>query len=284
MLDAGQESDESAGEGAESAGKPKRKRIHHSTANRAALADFAKQMIAVLLNAPEGTTDQEVYAKAREMAIVFCEDHADLAAKFRLPDGFDLKPRIAELEEKNDRLKSEHEVAKQQIADNFKQRLESLSQIPAHLKDDQITATLVAEPDSGILSNVLTAYLRTDAERVLPPGMALNPLDSSNMRNVWNALEGNTGVAASVRIAGRDERIMVGDWLEHKRENNPPTLAKCTAIGECEARRRVREWGDGKWQKEHVVYWGDDKHYTVIRETRARELAPAAFPEPQTAI
>jgi hypothetical protein len=87
--------------------KAKRKRIHHGTANRAALADFAKQVIPVLLNAPEGTTKEQIYDKAREISITFCEDHPDLAMEFRVPE-MELKPdpRIAELTEETAKLKT----------------------------------------------------------------------------------------------------------------------------------------------------------------------------------
>jgi hypothetical protein len=83
----------------------------------------------------------------------------------------------------------------------------------------------------------------------------------------------------NLRYAERDHRIMIGDWLRRQKPHteDAPILAKCTAIGECGARRRVREWVDGAWAKEHVVYGGDEGNYRVITAEGARKLAPAAF-------
>jgi hypothetical protein len=135
--------------------------------------------------------------------------------------------------------------------------------VPERLRDNSITSTLAAEPDANRASNLLTHYIKAVAGRVLPPHMAL-------------ALH---GIRASVRIAGRDHRIMIGDYLEKtsKAASAVKTLAKCTGIRECEQRRRVREWIDGKWEKEHVVYNADESCYRVITTEAARALAPGAF-------
>jgi uncharacterized small protein (DUF1192 family) len=254
----------------------KQKRVHRPTANRAILADFTKLILPILLNAPTDTTKEEIHDKAREQAILFAENYPELVAELRLPAGFNLKPRIAELEEEIDRLKAEHEVAKQKIVENFRQRIESLSKVPDNLKDDHIAASLAAEPDTDAAGEMLTAYLRTVVERVLPPEMEMR------QPKPFKVHEADGHVTATVAIKGRDCRIMIGDYLEKKGvKEDAPTLAKCTAVGECEQRRRVREWDGSKWGKEHVVYWGretgEEKSYKVISEARAREIAPAAF-------
>ena len=170
---------------------------------------------------------------------------------------------ITELEEQFARIKEENEIAKHHIADNFEKRLSMLTEIPEHLRDENITANLAAEPDRGKDSGMLENYLTTVVNRILPPHIELDTLGFTHMR-----------------FAGRDHRIMIGDWLRKQKrcvEDTPITLAKCTGIGECEKRRRVREWDSGVWGKEHVVYNGDESDYTVITEQAARELAPSAF-------
>lgn len=171
-------------------------------------------------------------------------------------------PQIAELQKEIAELTAENA--------SLTQRLAALQTVPEHLRDDQITATLAEEPDSGIASKVLTAYLRTVVERVLPANMGVE------------------GVSASVKIIGRDHRIMIGDYLQ--KENltlkpgdsveQSPILCKCTAIADYMQRRRVQEWSVNKWEKERVVYSGDESSYWVVTEARARELTPAAFEPP----
>jgi hypothetical protein len=45
-------------------------------------------------------------------------------------------------------------------------------------------------------------------------------------------------------------------------------------------RRRVREWIEGKWGKEHAIYSEKEPIFRVIGESVARRLAPEAFPSP----
>jgi hypothetical protein len=274
--DDGEKEEDTSTATTKSSSKSTQKRVNRPTANRAICTDFTKQIIPILLNAPTDATKEQVHDKAREQAILFAEDYPELVAELRLPDGFNLKPRITQLEEQIDQLKAEHEVAKQELVENFRQRIEAIGTVPEHLRDETITATLLAEPDIDQASEILTAYLRTVAERVLPPEMEMR------QPKPFKFHEADGHVTATVAIKGRDYRIMVGDWLEKKGvDEDPATLAKCTAVGECEQRRRVREWDGSKWGKEHVVYWGgetgEEKSYRVISETRAREIAPAAL-------
>jgi hypothetical protein len=160
---------------------------------------------------------------------------------------------VAELRSEIARLNAENGI--------LQQRLTELAKVPEHLRDETITGDLTAEPDTNVGSKMLTDYLTNVAQRVLPPQMSLSAAN------------------ASVRYAGRDHRIMVGDYLEKENKGSTSkTLCKCTAIGECEARRRVREWDGKSWGKEHVVYNSDERKYRVISDETARLLAPEAFP------
>jgi hypothetical protein len=156
--------------------KSKNKRVHHPTANRAALADFTKRVIPVLLNPPEGTTEEQINEKAREMAILFCEDHPDLATEFRLPDGFNLKPRIAELEKQIEKLKAEHEVAKQHIADNFREIVDRLQAENARLHtivEHQRDQIVKLGREKSELGRELAALIGTE-----PKSESVEPSDS----------------------------------------------------------------------------------------------------------
>ena len=107
---------------------------------------------------------------------------------------------------------------------------------------------------------MLRIYFDSVGQRVLPPNMELGI------------------VSARVRIVGRDHRIMPGDRLEKRDKNTALTLCKCVGIAEFMSRRRVQEWIEGSWGKEHVIYSGDESDYRVITEHRAVEIVPGAFP------
>jgi hypothetical protein len=141
------------------------------------------------------------------------------------------------------------------------ERIEAINEVSENLRDETITATLTAEPDTARAGELLTASLTSVAQRVLPSHMELRI------------------VSASVTMVGRNHRIMIGDWLARENKGTTiRTLAKCTAIGECEQRRRVRDWNGETWGKEHVVYGSDEHYYRVISGSDARRLAPEAFP------
>lgn len=138
---------------------------------------------------------------------------------------------------------------------DLERRLEAnTKEIPAHLRDETITANLAAEPDRDQASSMLERCLQTVVGRVLPPQMAVSYL------------------TADVKIAERDKRIMPGDWLK-----KDATLATCVGVREFMNRRVVSEWDGLKWGKEHVVFSEHDSNYRVITEEAARELAPSAF-------
>jgi len=142
----------------------------------------------------------------------------------------------------------------------LQQRLGELAKATKNLTDEAITVDLAAEPDTSVASKMLTDYFSSASNRVLPAHMALSVID------------------ASVRIAGRDHRIMPGDFLEKQEPNLAPTLCKCTGVAEFMQRRRVQEWDGGKWDKEHVVFSGDETNYRVVTEDVARRLRAEAFP------
>jgi len=206
----------------------------------------------LLTTAPKDATPQEIIETIRAEAQSAYEDlDAETAQKIKIPklvklpdaDYTHLKRGITALKAENDSLKK---------------RLGNLETVPENLRDENITANLAAEPDSGIASTLLTVYLHSIVDRILPPSMT------------------SRTVSAGIEIVGRDKRIMIGDWLLCKKTS---TLSRCTAIGECEKRRWVQEWQGLEWGREHVVCHGDELDYSVITEAKARELAPGAFPD-----
>jgi uncharacterized small protein (DUF1192 family) len=167
----------------------------------------------------------------------------------------ELGERISHQDEEIAKLRAENE--------NLRQRLEALNAVPENLRDVNVTATLAAEPDTFQAGERLTAYLTTVGERVLPPGMALGM------------------VSATVTLAGRDHRIMPGDFLERPDKDGAPTLCKCVGIAEFMKRRRVQEWREEKWQKDRVISSEHETEFRVITEEKARLLVPEAFPPSQ---
>ncbi|HYW38490.1 MAG TPA: hypothetical protein VE957_10280 [Terriglobales bacterium] len=61
-------------------------RLHPATSHRAIKADLCDQLIPLITNRPPEVSKEQAYNKLLDMAVVFCEDHPDLAAKFRVPD------------------------------------------------------------------------------------------------------------------------------------------------------------------------------------------------------
>lgn len=235
-----------------------RSRLDMKGAANAHYADRYLSMVGLLTNAPKDATPQEIFETLRAEAQSAYEDlDAELAKKIKVPKLVELSqgPDHAKLTSGIEMLKAEN--------DSLKHRLEEFSSMPPQLRDERITTELAAEPDRGEAGCRLTAYLTTVVNRVLPSSMSLDTVN------------------ATVKIAGQDNRIMIGDWLakqgKHKKDS-PITLAECTGIGECEQRRRVREWDGKSWGKEHVVYNSDEASYRVVPEAVAREIAPEAFP------
>lgn len=205
------------------------------TAN-AYLADRCLSMIGLLTNAPKDTAPEQIFATIRaEAESAYEELDAETAKKIKIPklvklpdaDYTNLKTRITALKTENDSLR---------------QRLENLQSVPESLRDENITANLAAEPDTDRATDLLEHYLQTVVERILPPNCESGKVD------------------ASVKIVGRDDRIMPGDWLRQQdryTQGAPMSLAKCTGIAEFMSRRRVWEWENGEWGKEHVLLAGD---------------------------
>jgi hypothetical protein len=125
---------------------------------------------------------------------------------------------------------------------------------------DQLRVALAAEPDRDVASKLLTDYLQADANQFGNERIQIK------------------GVTARIEFADRGHRIMPGDFLERRDENAEPTLCKCVGVAEFMKRRRVQDWGGGKWGKEHVVFSDREHHYRVITEAQARLLVPEAFP------
>jgi uncharacterized coiled-coil protein SlyX len=234
------------------------------TALESKFVDASVKQHAALQEFYAGRTDAEDAIKAIVSTI---PDHNQLEEYVeRGSDAVETNKKVEEqqlyISDLGEQITSQNqEIARLQAEiENLGQRIKAINTVPENLRDEMITTTLAAEPDTISAGEGLTAYLITVAERVLPLSVALGTVD------------------ASVTLVGRNHRIMIGDWLEKQnKNNNVRILAKCTAIGECEQRRRVKEWDGKAWGKEHVVYSGDESNYLVITEERARKLAPEAF-------
>ena len=140
---------------------------------------------------------------------------------------------------------------------------------PSPTKDSnaELRMSLENEPDLDVANKMLTDHLRAYAEEQF-----------ANDRIRINELK------VTVEFAGRNHRIMPGDFLEKRGQNVAPMLSKCVGVADHTERRRVQEWADGRWGKEHVVFNGDESDYRVITEQTARRLAPEAFPKPPTPV
>jgi hypothetical protein len=137
--------------------------------------------------------------------------------------------------------------------------------VPPNAAADQLREALSNEPDRDVASRMLTEHLRAYAEEQFAN-------DRIQIKEV----------KVTVEFAGRDHRIMPGDWLEKREPNLTPTLNKCTGIADFMKRRRVKEWIEGKWGNEHVIFPQREGDYRVISEEVARRLAPEAFPSSPT--
>ena len=248
---------------AESGDNDGKNRLDMKKAANAHYADRYLSMVGLLTNAPNDATPQEIFETLRTEAQSAYEDlDAELAKKIKVPKLVKLAedPDYAKLKRGIQALKAEN--------DSLNHRLEEYSSVPPQIQDERITPELAAEPDQAAAGSRLTDYLTTVINRILPTSMLLDTVN------------------ASVRIVGRDHRIMIGDWLakqETGKKDSAITLAKCSGIGECEQRRRVREWDGKAWGKEHVVYNSDESSYRVIPEGAARGIAPEAF-DPQVGL
>jgi len=171
---------------------------------------------------------------------------------------------ISALQENNaELLKGQRRNLEQREGDLQKalgERLEALQTVPEHLRDDQITSTLAAEPDTYQAEKLLREYLSSVAQRVLPSKMRLGPM------------------SVSVRLVGRNTRIMPNDFLEKKNEKSqPPSLCRCSTERSEAGRLKVSEWDGSEWGTLHVIYNNYASDYRVVTEERARQLAPEAF-------
>jgi hypothetical protein len=200
------------------------------------------------------------------------ESGEETVARIRIPQS--ANPEIAELKKEIARLPHDVQLRDLKITDlaeaqeahraeneNLRRRIEAINTVPEHLRDDRITASLAAEPDTLQAGERVKIYFNSVGERVLPPNMELGVL------------------SVSVRIVGRTSRIVSGDYLEKRNKApQPPTLCKCSVEVSEAGRQKVSEWGAGGWGKPHVIYSSDETDYKVIDEEAARKLAPAAFP------
>ena len=171
---------------------------------------------------------------------------------------------IAQLEEEITRLNGENESLQKRADDlNESAFTEYLSNFaPAEQLAIKLKSALAAEPDCDAASTLLTDYLQTMADQF--------GNDQIKVRHV----------SATITFAERNNRIMPGDYLfkqSRTASEKTPTLALCTGVAEFMNRRKVREWINSKWEKEHVIYAGDQRDYRVVDEETARELEPSAF-------
>jgi hypothetical protein len=124
---------------------------------------------------------------------------------------------------------------------------------------DKLRGALANEPDRDRASELLTDYLQRVAEQFANDHIQI------------------TNVSAKVELAGRNHRIMPDDFLEKRGKDGSPALCKCTGVAEFMQRRRVKQWIEGKWGKEHVIFPQHDGDYRVISDEVAHRLAPGAF-------
>jgi alkylated DNA repair dioxygenase AlkB len=190
--------------------------------------------------------------------------HLNKAARKALIDGNHKAVELVKALEAGRDGKSEVTAFKQvmnakRLDDILTTATEEVTQSQTSSSADELKVALANEPDRDIASKLLTQYLDGIAQQFA------------------NARIKVSDVRATITLAGRNHRIMPGDWLA-KKDNQLTKLAKCTGVGEYMSRRRIQEWTDGKWQKEHVVFTGDEADYQVITEEAARGLVPEAFP------
>jgi hypothetical protein len=126
---------------------------------------------------------------------------------------------------------------------------------------DALKTALANEPDSDVASKLLTDYLLGDASQFANGRIEIKE------------------VSAKVIFANRDKRIMPGDYLAKgpTAQGEKSLLCRCTGVAEFMQRRRVQEWTESEWEKEHVVFSDHERWYQVISEEVARVLAPEAF-------
>lgn len=127
----------------------------------------------------------------------------------------------------------------------------------------QLKGALANEPDQDIASELITKHLLVYARQQFGN-------EQINIKEV----------SAKVAFAGRDCRIMPGDFLE-RRDKDGAILSKCVGVAEFMKRRRVQEWREGKWQKDRVISSEHETEFRVITEEKARLLVPEAFPPSQ---
>jgi hypothetical protein len=129
---------------------------------------------------------------------------------------------------------------------------------------DELKAALESEPDSDVASKLLTHHIQTVAEQFANERIQI------------------MHVSLRVEFAGRNRRIMPGDFLEILEAlpsgSSTSSLGKCTRIGG-DGESMVIDWHDtlGQWCSEHGIGGEGENSYRVITEARAHEIAPGAF-------
>ena len=87
----------------------------------------------------------------------------------------------------------------------------------------------------------------------------------------------------TLKLVGRTGIITKGDYLcKHFGKANKEQLAQCVGIQETNQRARIKEWVDGKWTKDHVLYESSLREYRVITLARAHKIGPDEAFEPKT--
>jgi hypothetical protein len=259
-------------------GNSQRTKLDMKQATDAYFADRFKAMVGLLTNAPKDATLPDVLHTLQAEAQEAYEDlDSEVAKRIKIPKL--AKPpgvRLAKLIMQTIGL-SEDDMAHAQIevvrlaqevllavgispsdvlAEGHPQlpKLDELEQLGVKLAD-----ALANEPDRNIASRMLIEHLQ----------IAANQFANERVRI--------DHVSVKVEFAGRNHRIMPGDFLENQEMRTVPTLCKCVGIADFMKRRRVQDWNDGKWGKEHVVFSSDESHYRVITEEAARKIVPEAF-------
>lgn len=159
-----------------------------------------------------------------------------------------------------DAVGSDKEPAPEGTSDDDKGR----GQPPHAETANELKAALENEPDCNVASKLLTDHIQTVAGQFANERIRI------------------MHVSVRVEFAGRDRRVMPGDFLEILKAlpsgSSASLLGKCTRIGG-DGQSMVIDWDDtlGQWGSEHGIGGEGENSYRVVTEPRARKIAPSAF-------
>jgi hypothetical protein len=242
-------------------GKGKGKTIDMQAAKNAFYADrYRNGVIGLVNNAPpDADSDQIIETLQKEAQDAYRELGETEAKAIKIPELVPPNPAKKKLEAEVKTLKESEAT--------LLERLNSLQELTETDYDENITQALEAEPDIREAAKLLAAAFTKYAERLMPPSMSL-------VGNISNP---------TLKLVGRAGIICTGDYLcKHLGKANKDQLAQCVGIQETNQRARIKEWVDGTWTKDHVLYESSLREYRVITLARAHKIGPDEAFEPKT--